>query len=49
MAITEKECECGCGKKFWGTSRRKFLDNTCKNKQWRKDNKAKEQANGKAM
>lgn len=36
MAITKKECECGCGKEFYGTSRRKYLDNTCKNRQWRK-------------
>ena len=37
MAITEKECECGCGEKFHGTARRKYFNNTCKNRQWRKD------------
>ena len=37
MPITEKECDCGCGKKFHGTSRRKYFDNTCKNRVWRKD------------
>ena len=36
MPITEKECECGCGKKFYGTLRRRYFDNTCKNREWRK-------------
>jgi len=36
MAITEKECECGCGERFHGTKRRKYFNNTCKNKVWRK-------------
>ena len=35
MPITEKECACGCGVKFHGTSRREYFNNTCKNKVWR--------------
>ena len=36
MAITEKQCACGCGEKFYGTKRRMYFDNTCKNRVWRK-------------
>tara|TARA_R100000544_G_scaffold17462_1_gene8339 strand:+ start:267 stop:392 length:126 start_codon:yes stop_codon:yes gene_type:complete len=37
--IEEKECQCGCGKKFYGTKRRQYFNNTCKNKVWRKKDK----------
>lgn len=39
MAITEKKCGCGCGEKFYGTERREYFNNTCKNRDWRKKKK----------
>ena len=26
MPIEQKKCECGCGRTFYGTSRRRFYD-----------------------
>lgn len=45
MAITEKKCACGCGKKFYGTERAMFYrgksgkSNACKMRKRRADKK----------
>jgi hypothetical protein len=39
MAITEKECACGCGKKFHGTKRAMFFNAACKMRKRRADKK----------
>ena len=46
MAITKKQCTCPeCEKEFYGTERKEYCGNTCKNKQWRiKQKEAKELA-----
>lgn len=36
MAIEEKVCECGCGKSFYGTLRRRFATNYCRVK-WNRE------------
>ena len=36
MAITKKECAWPkCENEFYGTKRKEYCGNTCKNKQWR--------------
>lgn len=45
MAITEKECACGCGKKFHGTKRAKFFNGACKMRKRRADEKSKRNEN----
>jgi hypothetical protein len=40
MAITEKKCACGCGKKFHGTKRAMFFNAACKMRKRRADKKA---------
>lgn len=41
MAITKKQCAWPeCDKEFYGTKRKEFCGNTCKNKQWRLNQKA---------
>ena len=42
MAIEKKTCLCGCGRKFYGTARRKFAKDYCRVK-WnrKKDLKSK--------
>lgn len=30
MASTEKECACGCGKRFYGTKRAMYFNAACK-------------------
>ena len=46
MAIEQKKCECGCGRAFYGTSRKKFATDYCRVKWNRKvkknDNNTKE-------
>ena len=43
MAITKKECAWPeCDNKFYGTERKEYCGNTCKNKAWRKTNKQNE-------
>jgi len=42
MAITEKECACGCGQKFYGTKRRVYFNPACKMRQLRRDKKKEE-------
>jgi hypothetical protein len=37
--ITEKECACGCGKKFYGTKRAMFFNSACKMRKRRRDEK----------
>ena len=40
MAITKKQCAWPeCEKEFYGTKRKEFCGNTCKNKQWRLNKK----------
>lgn len=50
MPITKKECAWPeCKNVFYGTDRKEFCGNTCKNKQWRLDKKRikdKEKSNG---
>lgn len=38
MAIEKKTCLCGCGRKFYGTARRKFAKDYCRVKWNRKKN-----------
>lgn len=42
MAIEERKCICGCGKKFYGTIRRVYFNAACEARKRRRDNKAKE-------
>lgn len=42
MPITEKECECGCGRKFYGTAKKRFALDTCRAKWHREQKKAKQ-------
>lgn len=30
MAIEKKKCECGCGRTFLGTARRRFFNDYCR-------------------
>ncbi|QIQ61289.1 hypothetical protein V039C_0011 [Vibrio phage V039C] len=39
MAIEKKTCQCGCGRTFLGTARRKWATPYCKVKAYRKRNK----------
>ena len=40
MAITKKQCAWPeCDKEFYGTERKEYCGNTCKNKQWRLNKK----------
>lgn len=39
MPITEKTCECGCGRKFHGGDRARFFSDYCRVKWNRKKNK----------
>lgn len=41
MAITEKKCICGCGKKFYGTIRRVYFNPACEARTRRARYKAK--------
>ncbi len=38
MAIEKKTCECGCGRTFLGTARRRFCEPYCRVK-WNRANK----------
>lgn len=42
MAIEERKCQCGCGRTFYGTGRRKWATPYCKTKEARKRKKEKE-------
>lgn len=41
MAIEEKKCICGCGKKFYGTKRRVYFNSACEARTRRAKDKKK--------